>query len=120
MQVSKVKVDFLLCLKDFFHCFVRQKISFWILKKIPKKVLGDLTLLNIPLQTSMGPPSQPTAPAPPAYPVPAGEAQTYILIFNPDYGCFRLEQQILGQKLRVFVCSKLLEAFDSNETLFLL
>ena len=57
------------------------------------------------LQTPPGPPAP---PAPPASLVPTGEAQACILIFIPDYGCFRLEQQLLGQKLRVFVCSELI------------
>ena len=38
---------------------------------------------------------------------PKGEAQAYTVILIPDYGCFRLKQQFLGQKLRVLVCSEL-------------
>ena len=52
------------------------------------------------------PPVPPAQPAPPASPEPTGEAQTYILIFIQIYGCFRLEKQLMGQKLRVFVCSE--------------
>ena len=41
-----------------------------------------------------------------------------IWVFIPDNGCFRWEQQLLGQKLRVFLCSELLWALESNKTLF--
>ena len=49
---------------------------------------------------------------------PTVKALAYILIFIPDFGCFRLKQQLLRQKLRVFVCSELLSALESNKTLF--
>ena len=54
------------------------------------------------------PPAPSGPPAPPKFSSPTGEAETYILVFIPDCGCFRLDQQLLGQKLRVFVCSELL------------
>ena len=60
------------------------------------------------LQTSPAPSAPPATAAPPAPPAPTGEAQADILIFIPGYGSFRLEQQLMGQKLRVFVCSELL------------
>ena len=41
---------------------------------------------------------------------------TSIYLFQT--GCFRFEQQLREQKLRVFVCSELLWALDSNKTLF--
>jgi hypothetical protein len=46
----------------------------------------------------------PAPPVSPASPTPTGEAQTYIVAFIPDFGCFRLTQQLLRQKPRVFVC----------------
>jgi hypothetical protein len=55
------------------------------------------------------PPAPPGPSGPPASSSPTGEAQTYFLVFIPDCGCFRLEQQLLGQKLRVFIYSELLE-----------
>ena len=71
----------------------------------PQKKFWDLTLSNIPPKTPPAPSAPPAQPAPPASPEPA---QAYTLIFIPAYGCFRLEQQLLEQKLRVFVCSELL------------
>ena len=60
------------------------------------------------LKTSPAPSAPPAIAAPPASPAPTGEAQAYILVFIPEYGSFRLEQQPMVQKLRVFVCSELL------------
>ena len=89
---------------------MHQKLSFWSLKFFPTKKWG-FTPFKYPsykhhqvLQHHQ----QHQRPAPSASPVPTGEAQAYILIFIPDYGSFRLEQQLLGQKLGVFVCSELL------------
>ena len=70
-----------------------------------KKNIGGFNFRISLLQTPPGPPAP---PAPPASPVPTREAQAKILIFIPDYGCFRLEQHLWGQKLRVFVCSEVL------------
>ena len=72
--------------------------------------MGDIFQISV-LQTPPAPPAPqlPPAPsAPQASPAPTGGAQAYIPIFIPDYGCFRLEHQVLGQKLRVFVCIELL------------
>ena len=60
------------------------------------------------LQTPPAPPAPPSPPGPQASPAPTGEAQAYIPIFIQDYGCFRLEQQLLRQKLILLVCSELL------------
>ena len=57
----------------------------------------QISLLQISLlQTPPAPPAPSVPPAPPSSSSPTGEAQTYILVFIPDCGCFRLEQQLLG------------------------
>ena len=79
-KTLQVKVDFWLCLKDFeiFPCAKNFLFGFY---NFSLKMIGDSTLSNNLLQTP---------PAPPAPPAPTGEAQAYIVIFIPDYGCFRL------------------------------
>ena len=77
--------------------------------QILKKKKLDSTTLSFQislLQTPPAPPASPTPPAPPESSAPTGEAQAYIQIFIPDYCGFRLEQQLLGQRLIVFVCSE--------------
>ena len=56
----------------------------------------------------LAPPAPAPTPAATASPAPTGEAQVYIVIFVPDYGCFGLTEPLLGQKPRVSVCSELL------------
>ena len=80
---------------------MRQKLSFWGIEAF------QISFLQTPPDPP-APPAPPTPTAPPASPVPTGEALAYILVFIPDYGCFRLKQQLLGRKLIVFVCSELL------------
>ena len=60
------------------------------------------------LQAPPAPPAPPAQPARPASPAPTGEAQAYCVIFIPNYGCNRLAEQLLGQKLKVFVSSEFL------------
>ena len=71
------------------------------------RALGEMKILknvNHPFKyPPPAPPALPAPPAPPACPAPSREAQVYTVIFIPDYGCFRLAEQILGQKLRFFV-----------------
>ena len=98
-----------------FRSFFAPKIYFLDSIISPQKNLGIKPFQKFLLQTS---PAPSAPPAPPASSAPRGEAQALILIFIPDYGCFRLEQQLLGHKLRVLVCSELFWAFESNETLF--
>ena len=65
--------------------------------------------LNI-YPSSTPPPPEPSAPPPPpapsAPPSPPSSssttAQAYIIIFILDYRVFRLPEQLLGQKLRVY------------------
>ena len=84
----------------------------------PKKSLGIWPFKIYLLQTPPAPSAPPAPPAPPASHAQTGEAKAYILICIPDYGCFRWDQQLLGQKPRIFVCSELLWALESNETSF--
>ena len=113
MQDSKVKVDIWLCLKDLIKKCAKNILFGFC--NILKNFFGIWSFQIYLLQT---PPAPSAPPAPPASPAPTGEAQAYILIFIPDYGCFILEQQVLGKKRRVFVCSELFWALESNETLF--
>ena len=69
------------------------------------------------LQTPPAPPAPSGPLAPPSSSSPTWEAQTYILEVIPDFGRFRLEQQHLEQKLRVFVSSELLWALELYKTL---
>ena len=110
-------MEFWLCLQDLCIYFAR-KIFFSDSIIFSKKNLRIYLFQISLLQSPPSPPAQPAPPAPPASPAPTEEAQAYIPIFIPDYGCFRLKQQHLGQKLRVFFCSELLWALESNETLF--
>ena len=80
--------------------------------------LGTELFQNSFLQTPPAPPEPPAPPAPPASPAPTGEAQACIVIFIPDYCCFIFAELLLGPKLRVFVCSELFCALESNKILF--
>ena len=74
----------------------------------------QISLLQTP--PALPAPSGPLAP--PSSSSPTWEALTYILVFISDFRCFRLEQQHLGQKLRVFVCSEILWALELYKSSF--
>ena len=84
-----------------------------------EKITKEKNFLYISfLQASPAPPAPPSPPAPLAPPMSIEDAQAYIFIFIPVHYSFRLAEQLLGQKLMVFVCSEFVCALESNKTVF--